>query len=523
MNRACLLFIFIICLWFASASCQNRSVITGGDTGTGNIPAEKIHTQPDSLQLIDFVKKHPDLAEFETELQELYRKKSYQYIWFDGKGLTEFAHAIYNKVNQISEDGIVVSIPYKEKLDTIFISRQQSPESDFLLSAVFLFYNNCVYDGLDINYSTETGWLIPRENTSYSVYTDSILKDPALFDKARLFSQYYNLRKALKKYRQIEKDGGWSTIPLPETTKKLTPGDSAATIALVRTRLFAEGYLDTNSGIATYDEPLVKAVNAYKTRHNKVPDGIINPAFIDDLNVPVSSRIKSIIVNMERCRWLSPTLNNAAGIIAVNIPSFRLHYIQDGKTVLTSKVVVGKEATKTVVFSGDMSYIAFSPYWNVPQSILQNEILPAIKKNPAYLAEHNMEWNGDMVRQKPGGNNSLGLVKFMFPNSNNIYLHDTPVKSLFNRDERAFSHGCIRVEKAKELAVAITAKDGNWTEQQVTTAMNTGKENIYRLKKKIPVYIGYFTAWADENGNTAFYEDIYNRDERLAELLYRNK
>src|SRR5690606_22509262 len=170
------------------------------------------------------------------------------------------------------------------------------------------------------------------------------------------------------------------------------------------------------------------------------------------LNIPVSERIKTITVNMERCRWVPSSINTEKEYIAVNIPSYRLFYFRGKDTILISRVVVGKELNKTVIFSGKMSDLAFSPYWNVPKSILEKEIKPHIAQNPNYLAEHNMEWHGNSVRQKPGKNNSLGLVKFMFPNSNNIYLHDTPAKSLFSKDERAFSHGCVRVEKARDLA-----------------------------------------------------------------------
>jgi murein L,D-transpeptidase YcbB/YkuD len=154
---------------------------------------------------------------------------------------------------------------------------------------------------------------------------------------------------------------------------------------------------------------------------------------------------------------------------------------------------------------------------------LEKEIKPDMAKNPNYLADHNMEWHDGRLRQKPGGQNSLGKVKFMYPNSNNIYLHDTPAKSLFNNDDRAFSHGCVRVEKARDLAILITKEDGNWTEAKVDERMNGSKETTYNLKKKIPVYIAYFTAWADENGNVAFFEDIYNRDNRLAGMLYAEK
>lgn len=166
-----------------------------------------------------------------------------------------------------------------------------------------------------------------------------------------------------------------------------------------------------------------------------------------------------------------------------------------------------------------MSYIVFSPYWNVPKSILIKEILPAIKKNKSYLSKHNMEWHKGNVRQKPGVDNSLGLVKFLFPNNNNIYLHDTPSKQLFNEEKRAFSHGCIRVEKPEELANLILEGDTNWTPEKIDAAMNKGKESWYTLKNKIPVYIGYFTTWVDNDGTINFYKDIYERDEQLAAML----
>ena len=204
----------------------------------------------------------------------------------------------------------------------------------------------------------------------------------------------------------------------------------------------------------------------------------------------------------------------------VNIPSFNLTYFKNGKPALESKVVVGKSLNRTVVFSGQMSEIIFSPYWNVPSSILIKEILPAIAKNGNYLAQHDMEWVGNKVRQRPGPENSLGLVKFVFPNSFSIYMHDTPAKTLFQEEQRAFSHGCIRVARARDFAVAILKDDKNWTPEKIDAAMNRGVEKTYKLKTKIPVYIGYFTSWVDDKGIVHFYEDIYNRDQRLASLIF---
>lgn len=223
---------------------------------------------------------------------------------------------------------------------------------------------------------------------------------------------------------------------------------------------------------------------------------------------------------MERCRWVSNDIPKSKELIAINIPSFQLSYFKNQEVVLRSKVVVGKTMNKTVIFSAPMKYIVFSPYWNVPNSILKNEILPGIAQNENYLAEHDMEWNEGKLRQRPGPKNSLGLIKFLFPNSNDIYLHDTPSKNLFERETRAFSHGCIRIAKPKELAIEILKDDPNWTPEKIEEAMNSGKETWYSLKNKIPVYIGYFTAWVDNDGTIHFYNDIYKRDELLANLLF---
>ena len=182
-------------------------------------------------------------------------------------------------------------------------------------------------------------------------------------------------------------------------------------------------------------------------------------------------------------------------------------------------VVVGKDLHQTVVFNGDIKYVVFSPYWNIPPSILKKEILPAIKKNPNYLSKNNMEWNGNGVRQKPGPSNALGLVKFLFPNSFNIYLHDSPAKNLFGAQTRAFSHGCIRLAEPKKLAVYLLKDDPQWTEKKIDAAMHAGKEKYVTLKNPVPVFIGYLTAWVDQQGRLNLRKDIYKRDQALAEML----
>jgi murein L,D-transpeptidase YcbB/YkuD len=481
----------------------------------------------DSTKIDPFFAKYPAFKEYKKEIKELYKKHHYHYIWHDKQGLIEFAEVLFNRVHQIEKEGLPAKIPYEAQLNDLFYNNSNSkPEinNELLVSSMYFYWAHKVYKGLDPKESRETGWYLPRERVSYVSYLDTLMRDPGKISKdaGEMFTQYYNLRKALQRYREIEKKGGWGTINLGEGVKSLKPGDSSAAVAQVRRRLFMEGYLKKDSGSGVFDGELTGGLEQYARRHNQESDNRITPALIKDLNTPVAERIKTISVNMERCRWVSPEMNTAREFIAVNIPAFWLQYIRDGKEVLASRVVVGKEMNKTIVFSGQMSYLVFSPYWNVPKSILEKEIQPELAKDPGYLEKQNMEWHNEGVRQKPGPKNSLGLVKFMFPNSNNIYLHDTPAKTLFKRDERAFSHGCVRVQKARELAIAITKKDGGWSAARVDEAMNKGEENSYVLKKKIPVYIAYFTAWADENGNVSFFEDVYQRDNRLAQMLYKS-
>jgi murein L,D-transpeptidase YcbB/YkuD len=250
-----------------------------------------------------------------------------------------------------------------------------------------------------------------------------------------------------------------------------------------------------------------------------VQDGVAGAGFFREMNTPLQEIIRKLIVNMERTHWL-PIIRNQH-FITINIPSFTLSAYDRDTVTFFMNVVVGKDVHQTVVFNGDIKYIVFSPYWNVPPSIMKKEILPAVRKNPDYLKKNNMEWNGNSIRQKPGPSNSLGLVKFLFPNSFNIYLHDSPAKSLFSAQTRAFSHGCIRLADPKKLAVYLLKEDPQWTESKITEAMKSGKEKYVTLKNPVPVFIGYLTAWVDLRGKLNFRKDIYNRDKPLGEMLFQ--
>ncbi len=483
---------------------------------------EKFVISFDSSLVTTFYAKYPKLIIYKKQVTSLYEKNNYDFIWYDKKGRKETADVIYNKINNLYQDGIQAKLPYKEALDGLLqkVSAKPDIDTELFLSNYYFFYVNKTLQGIDSTKMKELEWYLPRKKQSYVGYLDSLLVNPNLIDKKEQhISQYYKLKTVLQRYREIEQKGGWDSIKVATDFVSIKPGDSSNVVAKIRNRLYLTGDIAEDSGSERYGFALQQAVLKYKKRNGFTADKTILAKHINEMNVAISDRIKTIIVNMERCRWIATDIAKAKELIIVNIPSYQLNYYKDGKSVLTSNVVVGTTMNQTVIFSGMMSYIVFSPYWNVPTSIKEKEILPGIKKNKNYLSKHNMEWSGSNIRQKPGPTNSLGLVKFLFPNSNNIYLHDTPSKSLFSSEKRAFSHGCIRVEKPKELANLILQDDPLWTSEKIDKAMHKNKESWYTLQNKIPVYIGYFTALVDENGDINFYKDIYGKDAQLSAML----
>jgi L,D-transpeptidase YcbB len=529
MKKSNLLLITIIFVFSVLSGSCNRKVKTSSKTALDTYLQEEIirkNSIPlDSNLINSFYNAHPELQKYQKDAVAIYRKHHYNHIWLDDKGVNEFGHSLYSKAKGLETEGIPSLFPYQEKMDGVFLDEIENTlsesETEIMLTNLFLFYFEKKIKGIDDKTTTDLGWLLPRKQLSYTAILDSVLLNPELINREDkvLLPQYFKLRDYLQRYREIEKKGGWNPIDLDPKLKAYKPGDTAKAILQIRERLFVTGELTQNNKINKYDDELVDAVKKFQLHNGKKQGKLITPDHIKEMNVPVGERIKQIIINMERCRWVSPEIITAREFIVVNIPSYKLNFYRDAKNELESPVVVGKTITKTVIFSGNMSYIVFSPYWNLPTSIINKEVKPGMKKNPNYLAAHNMEWNNGQVRQKPGKNNSLGLVKFMFPNSNNIYLHDTPSKSLFERESRAFSHGCIRVGKPRDLALAILKEDADWPPKKIDAAMHAGKESVCTLKNKIPVYIGYFTVWVDENGEINFFDDIYKMDDRLETLL----
>jgi murein L,D-transpeptidase YcbB/YkuD len=359
------------------------------------------------------------------------------------------------------------------------------------------------------------------------------------------FAGYRRSEEALAQYLELERiDDGER---LPEVSKPIAPGQTYAGVPRLTRFLRLVGDLPADTALTgdakTYGGPLVDAVKRFQRRHGLDDDGRLGPGTIKQLNVPLPERVRQLQFTLERWRWL-PAEFSAPPII-VNIPDFRLRALdEDNKVVLDMRVVVGKSMrTQTPVFSRDMIYVVLRPYWNVPPSILRGEIVPAIERDRGYIARKNYEVttpggkvvaSGDIsddvlaqlragklaVRQKPGSTNALGLVKLIFPNEHNVYLHSTPSQDLFSRSRRDFSHGCIRVEKPAELTAWALRNNLGWTLERVKQGMQSGKDDVtVNLVKRVPVFIVYGTALAYENGEVHFSDDIYGHDAKLATAL----
>jgi murein L,D-transpeptidase YcbB/YkuD len=345
-------------------------------------------------------------------------------------------------------------------------------------------------------------------------------------------AQYTALKKELARYRDIASHGGWPVVPASARPGK---GGRGPEVAALRARLAAEGDLARADG-DVFDDAVVEALKRLEKRYGLNETGTLGPAEVAAMNVSAEDRAGQIALNLERWRWLPEELGDR--YILVNVPTFQLEAIEQGKVTLAMRVVAGKaDETPTPIFSDDMTEVVFSPYWNVPVSILRKETIPAVLRDPGYLDRNELEvvhdghvvpassvdWEDPelrvQIRQRPGAKNSLGLVKFLFPNKFDVYLHDTPAGSLFARLERDFSHGCVRVEKPVELAHWVLRDQPEWTGPRIDAAMHAGREQHVALKRRIPVYIVYATAWVDEGGRLNFRDDLYGHDARQRAML----
>lgn len=353
---------------------------------------------------------------------------------------------------------------------------------------------------------------------------------------------YRRLRRLLLDYRALAKTGGWPTVPEGPTLK---PGMTESRVAAVRRRLSATADLTPVSGATDlYDPALESAVRQFQRRHGLDADGAIGAKTVAAMNVPVQDRVRQIVLNMERFRWMPDDFGDDH--VFVNMAGFELDYVVGGVTRLAMRVIIGRPYRETPIFSDRIRYLEFNPTWSVPAKIAAQDLLPKIKKDPSYLTAGGYElyagyqdgaprvdpatvnWSAlpkgrfpYRLRQAPGEKNALGQVKFMFPNQFDVYLHDTPGRELFAKSVRNFSSGCIRLQKPITLAEVMLAADGQ-DPGRVRKILDSKKTTRVNLKTPVPVHLTYLTAWIGEGGTVEFRDDIYGRDTLLAKALGLN-
>lgn len=380
-----------------------------------------------------------------------------------------------------------------------------------------------------------------REN--WGSYIDSTLNTNNITDILKNLTpgnrEYANLKKALAGYRQLEAIGGWGSFS--SNLPKLEKGMRHPDVSSLRKRLaVTQGNIEFNSEDEDlFDQALYDQLIVFQQRNGLEADGVVGKATAEALNIPVRDRIETIEANLERWRWISDDLGDS--YIMVNAADFELRAIVKNEQEFQTRAIVGSSKRQTPVFSSIMKYMVVNPEWVVPPKILKLDVIPDIIKDSTYLVKKNMkilrkdgsevepasiDWKSVsensfpyMIRQEPGQGNPLGKIKFMFANEYDVYIHDTPSRSLFTRNIRSFSSGCVRIDNAQELANYLLKDDPDWTPERLQEAIDKGQKRTIVLKKPVPVHILYLTAWADDKGTAYFGKDIYDRDRQLITAL----
>jgi L,D-transpeptidase YcbB len=466
---------------------------------------------------------------------EFYRGRDWQAAWVGTKRPLEQGTALHEAIGRAPEDGLPPA-RYRHDLATGVLTRLEAggearlsdslrvrelAELDLLLTEGF---NRLARDLV-------AGMLDPAEaGLDYRIAKDvqpdaTVLNlvfagetPAALVAQLRpSMPQYERLRVALLAFHDAESRGGWEPIDAGATLKE---GERSEAVAQLRQRLVAGVDVDeaalARSGAADpslFDADLKRAVQHFQDRHAITPDGAVGAATLKELNHTAAEWIAEMRLNLDRWRWLPNDLGER--YVLVNIAGFELEVVEHGRVIESMNVVVGNESTETPIFSDSIRHVVVNPYWNVPDGIMARTIRPAMARDANYLAKHDMEIVNGRVRQRPGPKNSLGRYKFIFPNEHDVYLHDTPDGHLFARTERAFSSGCVRIERPRDFARMLLRLQSDRDPDSLDAIFAAGKEQWIKLDRPLPVYLLYFTAWAQEDGSVRFHHDVYGRSEAM--------
>jgi murein L,D-transpeptidase YcbB/YkuD len=483
----------------------------------------------------------------QIELPQFYTNRNFERAWDDKKNIEDLVESIESSY----DEGLDPEDYHYRRIQALLkkkeageLSNAEWADLDLLLTDATILYASHLLEGKLEQSDLRKAWDVEMNSRPENV--DSLLTvtlhnrrlKPALQSMKPAHYLYTLLKLHLKELRQKEMEGGW---PRVSGGDKLELDMDDPRIPEVRAYLVATGDLDASASVTEtlFDDELEQAVKQFQKRHGLTADGVIGKGTFAQMQVPIEERIESIIVNLERLRWIFHHPDE--DFLIVNIAGFKVRRFTNRNEVFESRVIVGKYHHESPVFKGEMKYIVINPTWTLPYSIATNETLPKLKKDPGYLAAKHMEvmdgsgnllnpatidWSqysrGNfpfIIRQKAGPWNALGEVKFMFPNKYSVYLHDTPSRGLFERQDRAFSHGCIRTEDKWGLLMSLMDDPEVWNMEKINEILESGETTTIDLPKPINIYLIYLTAVADKENNLYFFKDVYKRDDAVAREL----
>lgn len=431
-------------------------------------------------------------------VRTFYARREHRPAW-DARSTT----ALLAAIDALAEDGLEPNRYHREAF-----ARLDGAERDVLATDAFLTAATHLSQGIVDPQFARPSWCLPPPRLDVAAILQAALDhatiEESLARVAPKHEGYARLRKMLAAYRAVH----WHIVPGGPALRR---GDDDPRVGDLRKRLYSP------SDSTVFDTELEELVRHFQSHHGITFDGIVGPETLRELNVSAAERVRQIAVNMERWRWMPEDLGES--YILVNIAAFRLDVIEGNRSVLTMKTVVGKDYTRTPFFAARIAEVIVNPWWNVPDSIAAKELWPKQGRDPSYFAREHMIVTNGRIRQRPGEWNALGRLKFNMPNRYDVYLHDTPAKSLFDQPFRAFSHGCIRLEKPLDLALYLLRDQPQWTAAAIENEIAAGNEPAIRLTTPQPVYVLYWTAWVGDDGHMEFHRDHYARDAAIEAAL----